>query len=278
MTWFQEISLVFSSVFHLEKTTVCVWAAKCCFSNTRQNKSFSSTSAFAPLQRKSQSEINLFKGWFCFINYITLQPESLCFLQEAAWLDRILTKKWWHLYVVFYTAFSRAVQGSRALDWGFWSAFNRWQILKRYFLGSPGLWVSVETVTRLLSSPTHLQLFWDMYLQSSFLFLFMKILLDRFLGIQSYHKGEVRCAQRLPVNMSITNDVKVETLLPEFICELLTYRTPLGRFLVCLFYFRVCCLFVCLLILILSEVSKSTVHSTWYCAEHVDCSLCGHGS
>lgn len=69
----------------------------------------------------------------------------------------------------------------------------------------------------------------------------MRILLSRFLGVQSYHKGEVRCAQKLSVNMSITNDVKVETLLLEFICKLLTYRTPLGGFLVCLFYF---CVFV----------------------------------
>lgn len=46
------------------------------------------------------------------------------------------------------------------------------------------------------------------------------------------------------MNMSITNDVKVETLIPEFICEFLTYKTPLGGFLVCLFYFCLCVVFV----------------------------------
>lgn len=39
------------------------------------------------------------------------------------------------------------------------------------------------------------------------------------------------------MNMSITNDVKVETMLLEFICELLTYRAPLRGFFVGLFYF-----------------------------------------
>lgn len=49
---------------------------------------------------------------------------------------------------------------------------------------------------------------------------------------------------------------------------------PLGGDFVCLFYVWYFCLFV-LLILILSEISKSTMHSTWYCAEHaIDCSLC----
>lgn len=77
----------------------------------------------------------------------------------------------------------------------------------------------------------------ETYLQSSFLFLSVRILLARLLGVQSYHKGKVKHAQRLPVNMSITNYVKVETLLREFICELLTYITPLRGYFICGFYF-----------------------------------------
>jgi len=62
-----------------------------------------------------------------------------------------------------------------------------------------------------------------MYLQCFLVFLSIRILLSRFSGVQAHHKGEamhtipfttesLKFTQRLPMDVPITNDVKVETL------------------------------------------------------------------